>query len=89
MTEKAVIDRFEKNIAVLLVGEGPAERQIDVDKDLLPEGVRPGQWLQVEFEGTALRSAAVDPEQTARMQAEIAAKLERLRSGNPPVQPGT
>jgi hypothetical protein len=89
MSEKAVIDRFEKNVAVLLVREGPAERQVNVDRALLPEGVRAGQWLQVEFEGTAMRSALVDPEQTAHMKAEIAAKLERLRSGNPPTQPNT
>jgi hypothetical protein len=79
MSETAVIDRFEGDQAVLLVGE--SERQVVVTRSALPHGSREGHWLQVEFAGDQLVSAAVDEAGTARAKERIAEKLERLRRG--------
>lgn len=79
MSENAVIDRFEGDLAVLLVGE--LERQVVVARSALPQGSREGHWLQVEFAGDKLVSAAIDEAGTARAKERIAQKLERLRRG--------
>jgi hypothetical protein len=75
MIKKAVIDRFEGKQAVLLVGEKPR----DVLREALPEGVKEGDWLEVEFEGERLVRAKLDSDETARMKKRIEEKLERLR----------
>lgn len=45
---KAVVDRFENDLAVILMGD--EEQQIIVQKDMLPEGVKEGSWLKINFE---------------------------------------
>jgi hypothetical protein len=77
MVEKAVIDRFEGKMAVLLVGEKP----VNVLRSELPKEVKEGDWLEVEFEVGRLVSARMDPEEKERMRKRIEEKLERLRRG--------
>ena len=76
MDIKAVIDRFEGNLAVLLVDEKP----VNVSRSILPEGVKEGDWLDVVFEGEHMLSAKVDADETERMKTRIAEKLARLRN---------
>lgn len=46
---KAVVDRFEGDRAVLLVGE--EEIPVNIPRKLLPKGARPGEsWLTLSFE---------------------------------------
>ena len=75
MVEKAVIDRFEGKQAVLLVDEKP----MVVLRSALPEGVKEGNWLEVEFDNGRLVKAKVDLGETERMKARIDEKLARLR----------
>ena len=79
--ERAVIDRVEEGQAVLLVGND--ERQLIVPLSALPQGAAPGQWLRVEIEGSRLRSATLDPEQTARRQSWLRQRLDRLLHRRP------
>ena len=79
MTTKAVIDRFENDSAVLLVGE--EEEKLVVPRKSLPDGAKEGVWLQVEVEDDRLLSAVVDLDETAAAKKRIAEKLERLRRG--------
>ncbi len=79
MGVKAVIDRFEEDKAVLLLGDG-AECLI-VDRQTLPVDVQEGDWLLVEVEGGSLTSAEIDPEARKDAEARIQSKLERLRQG--------
>jgi hypothetical protein len=79
MNSKAVVDRFEGDKAVMLVGD--EEEQLVVDRAQLPSGTREGQWLQVEVRDDVLIRAEIDEEETARMQARIATKLDMLRRG--------
>ena len=82
MSEKAVIDRFEEGLAVLIICEADAERQVNMPRKALPRGAKEGHWLQVEMEGDQAKSAAIDKEETARARARIMEKLQRLRSGD-------
>ena len=75
MGVKAVIDRFEGSLAVLLVDEKP----VNVSRRVLPEGAKEGDWLDVVFEGERLLSAKVDADEMERMKARIAKKLALLR----------
>ena len=50
MSEKAVIDRFEGNLAVLTLGEGDTTRTLNVPKKALPRHAKEGTWLQVELD---------------------------------------
>ena len=79
MEQKAVVDRFEEEKAVLLVGE--QEDQLVVDRAQLPPETREGHWLRVEVRGDLLLRAEIDEAETGRMKERIAAKLERLRRG--------
>lgn len=75
--KKAAIDRFEGKFAILLVDEKPS----NVLKSLLPEGVKEGDWLEVEFDGDRFVRAKIDPEEKERMKKRVEEKLARLRSG--------
>jgi hypothetical protein len=77
---KAVIDRFEGKYAVLLLGDG--ERQINVERDQLPEKAMEGSWLQVEMEGDAVAGVVLDDAETRDARKRISEKLERLRRGD-------
>jgi len=76
MNEKAVIDRFEEQGAVLLVGEG--SRQLVVPRQSLPPDAAEGQWLRVQVEGEKLLSAVVDGEETDLRRRRISEKRARL-----------
>ena len=76
---KAVIDRFEGNLAVLLVGD--EEKKMEVPRKSLPKGAKEGHWLQLEMNGDTILNITIDEEETARAKQRIAEKLERLRRG--------
>jgi hypothetical protein len=76
---KVMIDRFEGNLAVLLVGDG--QEQLLVPRKSLPRRAREGHWLQVEVENGIIQNAIIDKEETARAKQRIAEKLARLRRG--------
>ncbi|HKP52333.1 MAG TPA: DUF3006 domain-containing protein [Chloroflexia bacterium] len=77
--EKAVIDRFEGEWAVLLVGD--IGRVVNVPRLSVPGKAREGDWLHVEVEGDELISAVLDKEETRRVRKRIEEKLRRLRRG--------
>jgi hypothetical protein len=79
MIEKAVIDRFEGTLAVLLVGD--KSRRVNVPKQLIPKQAKEGAWLKVEFDGNEIKHIDIDPEETEKAKKRIAEKLERLRRG--------
>jgi len=80
MNVKAVVDRFEGDKAVILVGE--EEEQLVVDRGKLPAGTKEGDWLKADVQDDVLLSAELDPEETANAQARIAEKLAALRRGD-------
>jgi hypothetical protein len=80
MGTKAVVDRFEEDKAVVLVGDD--EAQLVVDRAQLPVGTREGDWLRVELRDGVLVGAEIDEAQTESMKERISEKLERLRRGN-------
>ncbi|MGI6538242.1 MAG: DUF3006 domain-containing protein [Caldicoprobacterales bacterium] len=65
---KAVIDRIENNIAVVLLGD--EEIPVNIPLALLPEGAKEGSFLTVDFK--------LDPEGEARQRKKISNLLERL-----------
>jgi hypothetical protein len=80
MKEKAVIDRFEGNTAVLNIGED--ERQMEAPRSSLPESCKEGDWLQVELDGGKLVSVESDPDETERAHQRIAEKMTALLRGD-------
>jgi hypothetical protein len=79
MNVQAVVDRFEGDKAVVLVGE--EEEELVVDRGKLPSGTREGDWLKADVQDDVLLAAELDPQGTANARARIAEKLERLRRG--------
>jgi len=77
MHEKGVVDRLEADLAVVLVGSD--ERPVTVKRDLLPKGVKEGDWLSLETDGVRVLTASIDEGATAAARARVAEKLERLR----------
>lgn len=82
MKTKAVIDRFEGDKAVVLVGDEQDALIIPIiPKTLLPKGTKEGDWLQVEVKDDRIISAKLDEETTAAAKKRISDKLEKLRRG--------
>jgi hypothetical protein len=79
MKTKAVIDRFEGDKAVLLVGE--EQDALVVPRAKLPKGVKEGHWLKVDVEDDRVLSAEIDEEETSRAKERINEKLAKLRRG--------
>jgi hypothetical protein len=77
MKTKAVIDRFEGDKAVLLVGD--EQDRLVVLKNFLPKGVKEGDWLKVDAEDDRILSATIDKDETAAVKKRISEKLEQLR----------
>lgn len=84
--EKAVVDRFEEDKAVILVGE--EEEQLVVERRQLPPGTREGHWLHVYIQDDRLVRAEIDEEETNQARERIADKLVRLRRGEHRRSPG-
>jgi hypothetical protein len=81
MKTKAVIDRFEGDKAVLLVGK--EQDQLVVLKSFLPKGVKEGDWLNVDVEDDRVLSATIDLDETNAAKKRIAEKLAKLRKQTP------
>ncbi len=77
--EQGVIDRFEGEYAVILVGQ--AQRPLDVARTILPPTAREGDWLRIQFVDHQVKAVELDPETTAAVRRRIQAKLARLRRG--------
>nr|MBO2500308.1 DUF3006 domain-containing protein [Acidimicrobiia bacterium] len=69
MAIKGVVDRFEGDLAVLLVGED--ETELVVPRSELPAGAAEGTWLRLGLE--------VDQRATAEAEERIGDKMSRLR----------
>jgi hypothetical protein len=69
MKIKAVIDRFEEDNAVLLVGEN--EDVHIVPRSSLPHGAIAGLWLLVEVEGKYIINVVVDEEETTKVKERL------------------
>ena len=79
MKVKAVIDRFEGDKAVVLVGE--EQDRLVVPRAELPNDAKEGDWLIADVEDDRILSAELDHDETARAKERIAEKLARLRRG--------
>jgi hypothetical protein len=77
--EQGVIDRFEGEYAVILVGQ--AQRPLDVARAILPPTAREGDWLRIQFVDHQVTAIELDLETTAAVRRRIQAKLARLRRG--------
>jgi hypothetical protein len=76
----AVIDRFEGDMAVLLIGE--QHELMNIPRSQLPDHAREGDYLRIEVRDGEVTSAAIDSEATARARQRIEEKLDRLRRGD-------
>lgn len=76
----AAIDRVESEWAVVFF-EGEME-PVNIRLAALPEGVKEGDYLQIEIQDGAVVRAKIDSEAKAAAEKRIQAKLERLRRGN-------
>ena len=77
--ELAVIDRIvDGTRAVLIIGDPPEREQV-IPTDHLPEGTAEGTWLRVSFEDDRLAKAEIDHDETARRNARVREKMDRLR----------
>lgn len=69
---KAVIDRIENDLAILLVGD--QEIQVDIPVFLLPDGVKEGSWLTIDMK--------LDQDSEQQQRKKISGMLEQLKNKN-------
>jgi len=72
---KAVIDSFEGDFAILLVGEEEEKR--DVLRNQLPAGAKEGSWLIIHTDGYEL-----DRDGEAAQRKKIKGLLQKLKDKN-------
>ena len=77
---KAVIDRFEGDLAVLILGK--EDQRLNLPRKLLPPNAKEGSWLQLDIVGGQPRNIKLDLKETAASRQRIAAKLARLRKAD-------
>ncbi|WP_081831646.1 DUF3006 domain-containing protein [Geomicrobium sp. JCM 19038] len=75
--ERAVLDRIEDGIAVLLVGK--SEQEYHVKADELPEEATDGAVLDVQITNDQIVDIAINQEETANQKARISAKMNQLK----------
>ena len=76
---KAVIDRFEGEYAILIVGED--EKRINVPRKVLPKQAREGLWLQVEIRDGEVCDITIDDQETERAMTEDRRKIRASAQG--------
>ena len=76
---KAVIDRFEGDFAVLLLGD--EGQPLNISRQVLPGKAREGSWLTLDIIGGEPRNIKLDEQETESARERIAALLARLRKG--------
>ncbi|CAN5839014.1 hypothetical protein BH23ACT5_BH23ACT5_21170 [soil metagenome] len=69
MELKAVVDRMEGDLAVLLVNDSEAE--LHVPMHYLPPGTKAGAWLRISFRA--------DPAGEAETRERVDTKMDKLR----------
>jgi hypothetical protein len=77
---KAVIDRFEGDFAILIVGD--EDQHLNVPRKLLPKKSKEGSWLQLDIVGGQPRNITLDEQETEKARQRIVEKLARLRRGD-------
>lgn len=77
--QSAVIDRFEGELAVLLIG--PERRVLDLPRAMLPIGAREGSYVTLQMAGDLVQAIVLDEQATAAARQRIQDKLARLRRG--------
>ena len=77
---KAVIDRFEGDRAVLLLGD--EGQPLNVPRQVLPGKAREGSWHTLDIIGGEPRNIKLDEQETETVRERIAALLARLRKGD-------
>ncbi|GAJ99748.1 DUF3006 domain-containing protein [Geomicrobium sp. JCM 19055] len=77
ITERAVLDRIEDGIAVLLVGKN--EQEYHVKENELPQGASDGVVLDVQITNDQIVDIAINHEETADQKARISAKMNQLK----------
>jgi hypothetical protein len=80
MKIKAVVDRFEGNEAILIVGENKEEHI--VLRASLPRGVVEGLWLLVEIEDHRVMNAVIDEEEVTKVKERLARFKRERNSGD-------
>jgi hypothetical protein len=77
---KAVIDLFEGDLAVLILGD--EDQRLNIPRKLLPPKTKEGSWLQLDIVGGQPRNIKLDEKETDLARQRIADKLARLRKGD-------
>lgn len=77
---KAVIDRFEGDLVVLILADD--DQRLNVPRKLLPPKAKEGSWLQLDLVGGQPRNITLDEKETEAARQRIADKLARLRKGD-------
>ncbi|MGA2490253.1 MAG: DUF3006 domain-containing protein [Anaerolineales bacterium] len=75
---KAVIDRFEGDLAVLIVGDD--DQSLNIPRTQLPPEAEEGFWLQLDIVGGQLINITLDEEETKAARQRIADKLARSKA---------
>jgi hypothetical protein len=72
------VDRIEGDRAILIVGSGG--RHYTAEKEQFPNGLKEGDWVIAELEGSTVVSLQLDPDATQAAKARIEEKLKKLRN---------
>lgn len=75
---KAYIDRFEGNLAVIIIEE--SKQQFTKPIEQLPEGATPGIWLRVTLKSEDMIEIEIDQDKTNLAKNSVNHLMAQLRS---------
>jgi hypothetical protein len=78
MEKKAVIDRFEGNLAVIVFEKN--EKRMIYLKNNLPKGAKEGDWLLIEIQDDKIIKIDIDFQLKEDAKRRITGKMEKLRN---------
>jgi hypothetical protein len=79
--KKGVIDRIEDG-EVALITINNEEKKLDLPLFLLPDGVKEGDWLDIEYLNDEIINININEKETEKALNRIKEKFERLRKNN-------
>lgn len=83
-TYRAILDRIEDGVAVLLVEEdGETIEEVHLEPDDLPADAAAGAVLSLEFDDGTLETVTHRPEETGRWKQELRSRFDDLAERPP------
>lgn len=76
---KAVVEKITMDFITLLAGDEEKELIVPAEDLTLPDGLKEGDWLEIEITGDNVHIIGINEEETLHVKKRIQEKMDLLR----------